>query len=404
MPRSRVLVVGINYAPETTGIAPYTAGMARALAAEHDVTVVTAHPHYPQWRVADGYGGWRRAERVDEVDVVRLRHYVPSDPTGASRILSEMTFALRTGLARVPRPDAVVVVTPALLPIGPVLARARAWKVPVGVVVQDLYAKAATEIGLLGGRMDKVLGRTEARLLRSATGVVSIHERMADAIVRDYGVARDAVTVIPNWTHISGSTSDRVLTRKRLGWDDEFVVLHAGNMGAKQGLEHVVTAARRADQRTDDLRFVLMGDGARRRELEEAAAGVERLRFMAPVGNEEFADVLAAADVLLLHERPGLKEMCAPSKLTSYFAASRPVLAATDAESAAAYEVSASRAGTVVVPGDADALLDGIDELRDVDRDELGRRGTTYAAERLSETAAFDGYRGWVRSLLASRR
>lgn len=404
MGRSRVLVVGLNYAPETTGIAPYTAGMARALAAEHEVTVLTAHPHYPQWQVAEGYGGWRRTERMDGVDVVRMRHYVPSDPTGVSRILSELTFALRAGMARAPRPDAVVVVTPALLPLGPVLARARRWKVPVGVVVQDLYAKAATEIGLMGGRMDRVLGRTESRLLRSASGIVSIHERMADAMVRDYGVDRDRVSVIPNWTHIANPAGDREAMRRRLGWEGELVVLHAGNMGAKQGLEHVVSAARRADETGAPVQFVLMGDGAKRRELEDAGAGVERLRFHPPVGNDEFADVLAAADVLLLHERPGLKEMCAPSKLTSYFAASRPVLAATESESAAAFEVTASKAGTVVPPGDADALLDGLSVLTAQDTDALGQRGSSYAQERLSEAGAFESYRAWVRTLLAGRR
>lgn len=401
---SRILVVGINYAPETTGIAPYTAGMVRALADEHDVTVLTTHPHYPQWEIAEGYGRWRQTEAIDGAELVRLRHYVPSDPTGLSRIVSEVSFAARTSLARVRRPDAVVVVTPALLPIAPVLARAARWRVPVGIVVQDLYAKAASEIGLMGGRLDNVLARTEARLLRSAAGVVSIHERMADAIVRDYGVARDAVRVIPNWTHISAPEGDRQLTRKRLGWDDSFVALHAGNMGAKQGLEHVVATARRADELSADVRIVLMGDGARRRELEDLSTGVERLTFLEPAGNDEFADVLAAADVLLLHERPGLKEMCAPSKLTSYFAASRPVLGVTESDSAAAYEVEASRAGLVVSPGDPDATLHGLQALRQQDTDELGRRGSTYARERLSEAVAFDSYRDWVRTLLAAGR
>jgi colanic acid biosynthesis glycosyl transferase WcaI len=81
------------------------------------------------------------------------------------------------------------------------------------------------------------------------------------------------------------------------------------------------------------------------------------------VSNTEFTDVLAAADVLLLHERAGVVEMCVPSKLTSYFAAGRPVLAATSPRSAAAHEISASGAGTVVDPGDPSVLLEALRSL-----------------------------------------
>ncbi len=398
-----MLVVGLNYAPESTGIAPYTAGMARGLAERYDVNVLTAHPHYPQWEVLPGYGGGKRVERVDGIPVQRLPHYVPADPVGVSRIVSEASFALRVALARQARPDVVVVVTPALLPIGPVLARARRWDAPVGIVVQDLYGKAAGELGLLGGGLERAVTGLEGRLLRSADAVVSIHDRMARAIADDYGVAPDRLSVVPNWTHIDGFDGDRDSVRERLGWTDDVVVIHAGNMGAKQGLDHVVRAARLAQDQDRKLRFVLMGDGAKRAALGALGTGVKTLEFMEPVGGEDFAGVLAAADVLLLHERPGLKEMCAPSKLTSYFAAARPVLGVTDTDSAAAYEVRTSGAGIVVPSGDPDAFLGGLDALLAGDGAAIGRRGADYARTRLSEKSAVSAYQEWVAGLLRRR-
>jgi colanic acid biosynthesis glycosyl transferase WcaI len=89
----RVLVVGLNYAPEHTGIAPYTTGMARGLAqAGHQVHVLAGYPYYPQWRVADGYRGLRREERDGPVAVTRLRHYVPGDSTGIGRVVHEASL------------------------------------------------------------------------------------------------------------------------------------------------------------------------------------------------------------------------------------------------------------------------------------------------------------------------
>ena len=52
----RILVAGINYAPEVTGIAPYTTGLAEGLAQRgHTVDVWTGLPHYPQWQIASGW-------------------------------------------------------------------------------------------------------------------------------------------------------------------------------------------------------------------------------------------------------------------------------------------------------------------------------------------------------------
>ncbi|PJI53066.1 glycosyltransferase WbuB, partial [Methylobacterium radiotolerans] len=54
----KILIYGINYAPELTGTGKYTAELAEWLAARgHEVGVVTAPPYYPQWRVHAGYRG-----------------------------------------------------------------------------------------------------------------------------------------------------------------------------------------------------------------------------------------------------------------------------------------------------------------------------------------------------------
>ena len=405
MSKPRVLVMGLNYAPERTGIAPYTAGMARGLAIEFDVEVLTAHPHYPDWELADGYGGWRRREVIDGVPVHRVLHYVPGNPTGLSRVLSEATYAARSLAPGVARPDAIVAVTPALAPVASALALGRRWRIPVGVVVQDLYSKALAEIGLLGGRLDAPAQRLEGSLLRAASGVVSIHESMATAIRRDFDVPDERITVIPNWTHVSPPEGDRDVRRNELGWDDGiFTVVHAGNMGAKQGLEHLIPAARAAQEADLPVRFVLIGSGGARSFLQHSASGIRTMEFMDPLPGEDFMNTLSAADALLLHEKPGVKEMCVPSKLTSYFAAARPVLAATDPDSAAAHEVRTSRAGLVVQPGQPDALLAGIEELRSADGEAMGMYGLEYARSMLDEDSALAGYRAWLKALLVQSR
>jgi glycosyltransferase involved in cell wall biosynthesis len=260
---------------------------------------------------------------------------------------------------------------------------------------------------VLGNRGNTAATRLESALLRSASGVVAIHERFADTMTTRLHVEPHRITVIPNWTHVQPPSGDRLAVRRRMGWGDETVVLHAGNMGAKQGLDSVVRAAAMQDNRSGlpdspRIRFVLMGNGNQRAALERQAAGVDSIEIIDGVPDAEFTDVLSAADILLLHEQRGVVEMCVPSKLTSYFAVGRPVLAATDPRSAAAAEIAASGAGRLVPPGDPAALLAELDQLiSDRATDQMGPNGQAYAHEHLSEESALTAYRDWVSRLLA---
>jgi colanic acid biosynthesis glycosyl transferase WcaI len=150
----RILIVGIGYSPEETGIAPYTAGLAEHLAERgHSVVALTGLPSYPQWRVHDGYRRllWKR-ESVNGVDVRRRWHYVPRQQSAIRRGLYEGTFLL-TGLSALalPRPDMIVGIVPSLS--GGLLARLVAWRfrVPYGLVFQDLVGQAAKQSGVGGG-------------------------------------------------------------------------------------------------------------------------------------------------------------------------------------------------------------------------------------------------------------
>lgn len=396
--------MGLNYAPEPTGIAPYTTALAEGLSARGArVRVLTGFPHYPEWRVRAGYRGRTIREEINGIPVTRLRHRVPRRPRLLSRAHMELSFGARAVLRRWGDVDVVLAVSPALFATLLVVVKARLTGRRVGVWVQDLYGRGLDEVQGSASSAGRALRAVEGWTLRRATGVVVIHERFRACVVEELGVPPERVQIIRNWSHVTiPATTDRTAVRRRFGWgDDEVIALHAGNMGLKQDLENVVAAARMADRTGSPVRFVLLGHGNRRADLEEAAAGVRHISFMDPLPEGEFVEALRAADALLVNELPGVRGMSVPSKLTSYFAAAVPVVAAVECDSATADEIASSGAGLRIDSGDPMALLAAVERAA-ADAASAQRHaaaGPAYARDVLGEDPALEAFSQWLAGL-----
>ena len=159
----RVLVWGINYAPEVTGIAPCNVALCEGLrAAGHDAHMLTTFPYYPGWtKRPEDVGRWFRTDVVRGVPVHRCWHYVPGKVSSLKRIAHEGSFVATSFLRslRLGRFDAAVVVSP------PLLLGAAAWLrgVPFVFHVQDLQPDAAVGLGMLRpNAFTRLLYRLEA--------------------------------------------------------------------------------------------------------------------------------------------------------------------------------------------------------------------------------------------------
>lgn len=321
----------------------------------------------------------------------------------------ELTFGLQLLTAGWNSPSVVVCVSPPL--VAAALAGMRVRLTPgrpaFGVLVHDVYSRAAVEACDARSPTARSLRELESALLRLADGVAVIHDGFVRGLVDDLRVDPHRIRTIRNWNHVDApdpSASEEF--RARHGWAvDDVVVLHAGNMGAKQGLENVIEAAELSSRRGSRARFVLLGDGNQRRRLQASYSEVDTLEFLPPVSEDEFPAALGAADVLLVNERPGVAQMAVPSKLTTYFRSGKPIVAATDSGGFTAMEVAASGAGICVPAGRPDLLLDEAIRLgTDLELAlELGAKGQQYCAETLSATAALDRYEQWILDLADTR-
>jgi colanic acid biosynthesis glycosyl transferase WcaI len=366
----RLLIYGLNHAPEPTGIGKYTGEMVAWLAARgHDVRVVAAPPYYPAWRVAEGHSAWRwRRERRDGALVYRCPLYVPRRPRGATRLLHLASFAassLPVALAQATtwRPQLVFGVAPALASAPGALLAARLCGARAWLHIQDFEVDAAFSLGLLGGggRLRRAVLGAEAALLRRFDRVSTIAEAMVDRLAAK-GVAAERRMLFRNWVDCRAiqplAGANRLRAELGLG-DTAVVALYAGAMGEKQGVETLIGMA--PPLAAAGVALVLAGAGAARPRLEAALAGQAGVHLLPVQPVERLNELLGLADIHLLPQRADAADLVMPSKLTGMLASGRPVVAGAAPGTELHRAVAAC--GIAVPPGDAAAMARAVLDL-----------------------------------------
>ncbi|MDM0114285.1 glycosyltransferase WbuB [Variovorax sp. J22R133] len=388
----KLLLYGINFAPEMTGIGKYTGEMAEWLAAQgHDVRVVTAPPYYPEWAVREGYSASRYArEQWRGVHVIRSPLWVPAKANGLRRIIHLVSFAISSFPALIAqwrwRPDVVWVVEPAFACAPAALAFARLRGARAWLHIQDYEVDAAFDLGLLkGDRLRRWVTAVECALMRQFDRVSTISHRMLDR-ARSKGIVNERLVHLPNWVDVSAIKPLTCASpyRTELGIPaDTVVALYSGNMGAKQGLEVLADIARRLKDKPS-IQFVFCGAGVGRDALVQACAGLPNVRFLDLQPIERLSDLLGLADIHLLPQRADAADLVMPSKLTGMLSSGRPVVAGARPETELGQVVALC--GQVVTPDDGQAFATAIETLASQPelRARLGRQARAWAEEHMT--------------------
>jgi len=384
----RVVVWGINYAPEITGIAPHNVALCEFLRERDvDVEMVTTFAYYPAWRKsAEDRHQLFRTDSINGVPVHRCWHFVPARVSAWKRIVHEATFVLTSTLRAfsLERPDVYLIASP------PLFLGMAAWfvallkRAPFVFHVQDLQPDAAVGLGMLrAGIFTRALYRLEAFAYKHATRVSGISEEILDAFRRK-GVPESKLILFPNAIALPSEAEipARGRFREKHGFEsNDFLAIYAGNLGVKQGLDILLDAAEllRAEK---NIRIIIAGDGAAREVLEKDAQSrsLANVSMLPLQFGENYKELLVDANVSLITQQSGSGNAFFPSKLLVTLAYASPVVTVADEESALARVVKAGGFGTNLSPGQPEQIARTFRDLaqdRQLLRD-LGLAGREY--------------------------
>jgi len=364
-PATRLLLVNQHYYPDVASTGQHLTDLAEYLASEgYWVEVLTGRGKYvagkmnvPAHEVRNGV----KITRVRTTSFGRGRH--------VGRIADYLSFYLRVvgALLFGPKRDGVVfLTTPPLLgflgAIARLLRRQR-----YGVWSMDLHPDAEVASGMLreGSVVARLLEWANATGYRDADFVIDLGSYMKGRIVAK-GVPLERTHTIPVWSakdEIVPIPRDQNPLLDKLGLREKFVVMYSGNAGIVHDFDAICEAMRRLK---DDPRiyFLFVGDGPRRREIEQFADehGIRNFEYRGYFSREELRYSLSTADVHLISLRKEFVGISVPGKLYGIMASARPALFVGPKNCESAEAVSSGAAGAVVDP-EAGRAADRLVEL-----------------------------------------
>lgn len=332
----KILIFGLNYAPELIGIGKYSGELGAWLSEHnHDVRVICAPPYYPGWEVNIGYQSWAyRVEVMGGVKVFRAPLYVPKKPNVFSRLFHLFSFSISSipllVLNLFWKPGLVITVVPTLFTTPGALLFSKFSGAKSLLHIQDFEINAMQGLGMGKNGVFSMLGfKIESWIIRRFDAVSTISHSMVETAKQKLK-GHGRVFYFPNWVDIDfvkPGGSDKTFREKWGISSATKVVIYSGNLGEKQGLEMVLYAAERFSKQEDVL-FLIIGSGAAKERLinQSDLLKLKNISFYPVQPYPLLPALMALGDIFLVVQKKGVADAVLPSKLTTILSAGKNTL------------------------------------------------------------------------------
>jgi colanic acid biosynthesis glycosyl transferase WcaI len=401
----RLVVLCPHFAPDMAPTGVVMTRIVHELAVlGHELHVVTSLPWYREHAIEAAWGGrlWR-VEKTAWGSITRVHPFPGKTKRNLlRRALGFVLFSAVVGLRSLVaggfprRIDGVLAMSP------PLTLGLTGWFTKLfrgGMLVfniQDIFPDAAAQTGAITNK--QILGAAhwfERLSYERSDAVVLLSQDLKQNVAAKLSLKfHNRLHVIPNFVDTSAIVpGDRMTNyRHEMGIDDRVIVMYAGNVGFSQSLELVLGAARSMPH----IAFVINGDGAARKSLQEKAKNenIDNVYFADYQPIERLSEVLASGDIHVVPLKTGLASVSVPSKMYSILSAGRPVVAAIDSGTEIPRTLAESGAGLAVAPDNEAEFISALQILISdgAKRVAMGALGRTWVEQHASAGAVAKRY------------
>lgn len=357
----------------------------RWVAQGHKVTVITCVPNCPNGVVYKGYkNSWRSTEMVDGITVVRVWTYVAPNKGFLRRIFnytSYMFSAVINGLF-IRNVDVMVATSPQFFCGWAGVLLHWLKRFPFILEIRDIWPESIVTVGAMKkSKVTRFLEKLEKIMYKEADHIVAVGEGYKQNIISK-GTDPEKISVVINGVDLERFKldADPLPARKKYHCENKFICSYIGTVGMAHGLEVMLKAARIYKSKSiTDIVFWIVGDGAKREELEMEAKkdGLDQVVFTGRLPKDDMPAIIAASDCCLVHLRGSeLFSTVIPSKIFELMAMNIPIIMAVKGE--AQDIVTRGKAGVVMQPDNPEDLIKCIKQIRTAGKNAfLGREYVT---------------------------
>ncbi|MGM0876441.1 MAG: glycosyltransferase family 4 protein [Bacillota bacterium] len=300
----------------------------------HDLHVLTTFPNsQPIKKVY-------KKEKLNDLTVYRsfrIRDTKTSSIRRLANYLSFMCSSCLSGLL-VRKPEIIYATSPQLFQGVTGYFLSRIHRAKFVFEIRDLWVDFAELLGQFKNKKLLNLARKlESFLYKKADHIIVVTYGYKKRLI-ELGITEEKITVIPNGVNPSSlkqaTQTNALSVKQQYGIEGKFLVLYAGNIGAAQGLDTVISAAEQL-KHDPSIVFMFIGEGVEKQPLKERSRTLQlsNVLFVDSKKKEELASYYAAADIgiVSLKKHP-LFEITIPSKVFDYMSMSTPILIGVDGE------------------------------------------------------------------------
>ena len=381
----RILLISQYFWPETFRVNDLVMSLRER---GHDVDVLTGMPNYPSGNFAPGYGWLRKwVDHFEGKKIWRVPLWPRGDGGRLNLSLNYLSFvfsAVFMGLWRLPGkyactfvfcPSPITVCLPAIL-----------YKfltgTPVVIWVQDLWPESISAVGAVRSRWLLKPVELLVRFIYRYSDLIFVQSQAFVPNIRRFCAEADTkIRYLPNWAEELYQPIPRPDANVPAAIPTGFCVMFAGNVGKAQAMDTIVKAAEIL-RLNREIHWVIVGDGSERNHYEALVAqrGLSRqFHFLGRFPVNTMPAFFAHADALLVTLKDDqIFADTIPSKVQSYLACARPVIAALNGEGQRVLKEAGALTGNAE---DAEALASNVArlfEMPESEREKLGQRGKEY--------------------------
>ena len=378
----------------------------------HKVKVLTGLPNYPGGRIIDGYRQLKPSKELwQNIEVLRVPLIPRSKGRAYNLVLNYLSFALSASifgplLLKGADIDLILVFQPSPVTVGlPAMLLKFIKKAPLFFWVQDLWPESLSATNALGSKFALSLVRAMVRMIYHSCDTILVQSKAFIDSVRKLAPARTIIHYFPNWAEDSyQQLSADQLAATELDNVPGFKIIFAGNLGKAQGLEVIICAADILRAQSD-IKWVIIGDGRERENFIQKVASQKltaKFIFIDRQPMELMPHYFYHAGALLVTLKQSfIFSLTIPSKVQSYMACAKPILAALDGEGARI--VNQVNCGYASPAADAENLAANALKLYHLTpkaRKQMGERGKHYAQQEFNRADLISKLEGYFTEIL----